>query len=71
MTAKEVRAFRTMSKKLVEAEKKSKLLEELKKRRLCLGEEERFVQSLQSKFKILGGKRGVSEQVRGTTRCVK
>ena len=53
MTAKEVRAFRTASKRLVETEEKSKLLEELKKRRLCLGEEERFVLSLQNKFKNL------------------
>ena len=62
MTAKEVRAFRTASKRLVETEEKSKLLEELKKRRLCLGEEERFVLSLQSKFKNLGGKRGVLDK---------
>ena len=32
MTAREVREFRTVSKRLVEAEERSKLLEELKKK---------------------------------------
>ena len=53
MTAKEVRSYRTMCKKLVEIEERAKLLEELKKRKICLGEEEMFVRNLQSKFKVL------------------
>ena len=59
MTAREVREFRTVSKRLVEIEERSKLLEELKKRKVCLSEEEMFVQNLHSKFKILGNRAGV------------
>ena len=40
MTAKEIREYRIVSTKLVEVEEKTKLLEELKKRKVCLGEEE-------------------------------
>ena len=56
MTAKEVRQYRSVSKKLVEVEEKSKLLEELKKRKICLGEEEMFVLKIKNKFKVLGKK---------------
>ena len=47
MTVKEVRSYRSVSKKLVE--ERSKVLEKLKKRRVCLGEEEKFVLSLTNK----------------------
>ena len=56
MTAKEIREYRTVCKKLVEVEEKTKLLEELKKRKVCLREEELFFRNLQSKFKNLGNK---------------
>ena len=58
MTAKEIRLYRTASKKLVEIEEKSKLMEELKKRQICLGEEEAFVKKLHCKFKVLGKNNG-------------
>ena len=35
------------------------MLEELKRRNICLSEEEKFVQNLQTKFKVLGSKRGL------------
>ena len=54
MTAKEVRDYRSTSKKLVEVEEKTKLLEELRRRKVCLGEEEIFFHNLQEKFKTLG-----------------
>ena len=54
MAAREIRGFRSMSKKLVETEERSKLLNELKKRHICLGSEEVFVQNLVKKFKVLG-----------------
>ena len=57
MTAKEIREYRSLSKKLVEIEEKSKLLEQLKKRRVCLNEEEAFVHKLLGKFKVLGNKK--------------
>ena len=53
MTAKEIREYRLISRKLVEVEEKNKLLEELKRRKVCLAEEEMFFRSLQSKFKSL------------------
>ena len=40
----------------MEIEEKSKLLEQLKKRRVCLNEEEAFVHKLLGKFKVLGNK---------------
>ena len=43
MTAKEVREYRNISKKLAEVEARSKLLEDLKKNRVCLPDEEWFV----------------------------
>ena len=64
MAAKEVRGFRTTSKKLVEIEEKGKLFLELRRRKVCLAEEEVFVQNQQSKFKILGERRGVREKQR-------
>ena len=54
MTAREIREFRTISKKLVEVEERSKLLEQLKKYKVSLNEEEKFVHRLGSKFKTLG-----------------
>ena len=56
MTAQEIRGYRSMSKKLVQIEERAKLLEQLKKRQICLGEEEVFVQNLIKKFKVLGDK---------------
>ena len=54
MTAKEVRDYRSLSKKLVGIEETAKLMEGLKNRRICLAEEEMFVLNLTSKFKVLG-----------------
>ena len=59
MVAKEVREFRTLSKKLVEIEEKGKMLVKLQKKKICLSAEELFVKGLQAKFKTLGDKRGV------------
>ena len=64
MAAQEVREYRTLSKKLVEIEEKGKMLEKLQKRRVNLNEEELFVQNLQSKFKILGDRRGIKGKQR-------
>ena len=58
MTAQEVRMFRNVSKKLVEVEQRTKLLEELRKKNVCLNEEEWFVQKSCEKFKTLGNKKG-------------
>ena len=58
MTAPEIRDFRKTSKKLVEAEEKSKLLLELKKNKICLGEEENFTYNQAMKFKVLNKKKG-------------
>ena len=41
----EVREFRNLSKRLVEAEERSNLLRDLLKNRVCLGEEEKFLHS--------------------------
>ena len=46
MNAKEIREYRTVSRKLVEVEERSKLLEQLKKHKVCLSEEEMFAQNL-------------------------
>ena len=51
MTAKEVRVYKNTCKKLVEIEERAKLLEELKKRNLCLRDEELFTQNFVNKFK--------------------
>ena len=59
MTAREVRKYSSVCKRLVEIEEKSKMLEELKKRKICLPEEEIFMRGLRSKFKVLGAKSGV------------
>ena len=76
MTAKEIREYRTISKKLVEVEEKNKLLEELKRRKVCLGEEEMFITSLQNKFKCLGSREGQTKKQHediegGQTHCEK
>ena len=59
MTAREVREYRSVCKRLVEIEEKSKMLEELKRRKICLPEEEIFMRGLRNKFKVLGTKSGV------------
>ena len=59
MTAKEIREYRTISKQLVEVEERSKMLEQLKKHKVCLSEEEMFSHNLCSKFKILGKREGI------------
>ena len=64
MTAKEVREFRNASKKLVEVEERSKLLNELKRRNVCLGEEEYHVQKTINKFRVLNDKGGILSRQR-------
>ena len=59
MTAQEVREFRSVSKKLIEAEERNKLLKSLLKSKVCLREEELFMQKIDSKFKALGNKEGI------------
>ena len=54
MTAREVRDYRGTSKKLVEAEERSKMLKDLLRSKVCLGEEEMFIKKSQTKFKVLG-----------------
>ena len=58
MTAKEVREYRNICKKLAEVEVRAKLLEDLKKNGICLADEEWFVHHEAEKFRILGNKRG-------------
>ena len=58
MTAKEVREYRNVSKKLAESEERSKLYEDLKKNRVCLAEDEMYTKKLSNKFKVLGSKQG-------------
>ena len=57
MTAKEIREYRTVCSKLVEVEERCKLLEQLKKHKVTLNEEEMFAHRLSKKLKVLG-KRG-------------
>ena len=64
MTAKEVREFRNVSKKLVEVEERNKMLEKLKKHKVCFNEEEGFALSLGSKLKILGNNKNVRKKQR-------
>ena len=59
MTAKEVREYRNVCKKLVEVEERSKLLEVLRKKGVTLSEEEYHIQKIFSKFRVLGDKKGV------------
>ena len=61
MTTQEIREYRTTCKKLVEIEERSKLLEELRKKNVCLREEELFIQGLKNKFKVLGNKATAGE----------
>ena len=58
MTAQEVRMFRNICKKLTEVEQRTKLLEELRRKNVCLSEEEWFVQKTFNKCKTLGNKKG-------------
>ena len=46
MTALEVRDYRGTSKKLVEAEERSKMLKDLLRSKVCLGEEEIFIKDI-------------------------
>ena len=62
MTAKEIREYGNVSRKLVEVEERSKLLEQLKKHKVCFNEEEGFARSLGSKMKILGAREGVRKK---------
>ena len=64
MTAKEIRKYRTISKQLVEVEERAKMLEQLKKHKVCLSEEEMVSHNLCSKFKILGKREGIKNQQR-------
>ena len=59
MTAKEVRDYRNVCKKLIEVEEKTKLFQVLRKQGVNIPEEEYQVQKVFSKFKVLGEKRGV------------
>ena len=59
MTAQEVREYRGTSKKLVEAEERNKLLKDLLRSKVCLGEEEKFIMKSQAKFKVLGNNKEV------------
>ena len=59
MTAREEREYRNVSKKLAGVEERSKLLDELKKRKICLAEEEEFVLKETKKLKTLGNSKGL------------
>ena len=59
MTAKEVRDYRNVCKKLIEVEEKSKLFQVLRKQGVNLPEEEYQIQKSFTKFKVLGDKRGI------------
>ena len=59
MTAKEVRDYRNVNKKLVEVEERSKLLQVLRKKGVNLSEEEYHVQRTFAKFRVLGDKKGL------------
>ena len=50
MTALEIRQYRNLCKKLVESEERSKLLNELKRLKVGLSEDEFFATNLQEKF---------------------
>ena len=62
MTAMEVREYRGVSKKLVEAEERSKMLNCLLKNGVCLTEDEKYSHSTNLKFRILGTKKGILEK---------
>ena len=62
MTAKEVREYRNVAKKLIEVEEKAKLFQVLRKKGVNLPEEEYQVQKNFSKFKVLGNKKGILAQ---------
>ena len=54
MTTKEVREYRVLSKRLVEVEERSRLLEKLIARQLGLAEEEGFIMKEAAKHRIKG-----------------
>ena len=56
MTAYDIRAYRTVSARLVRAEERCILLKDLMKQGVCLREEEDFLQHVRSKFR---SKRGI------------
>ena len=58
MTAKEVREFRNVCKKLADVEERSKLLDNLKKNRVCLASEEGFVLKPRLNFFLWGARSG-------------
>ena len=60
----EKREFRNVSKKLVEAEERTKLLKELLKNKVCLREDEEFVRNSNLKFRVLGEKMGQMDRKR-------
>ena len=59
MTAREEREFRKISKKLAEVEARSKLLDDMKKKRVCLADVECLIQKISNKFQTLWSKRGI------------
>ena len=59
MAAKEEREYRNVTKKLAGVEERAKLLDELRRRKLCLAEEEEFVLKETRKFRVLGDLKGV------------
>ena len=56
MTAQEIRRFRDISKKLVEAEERGKLLKNCVKCNVGLGEDENSIYRSNLKFRVLGNK---------------
>ena len=59
MTAREEREYRNVSKRLAGVEERSRLLDELKKRKICLAEEEEFLLKETRKLKTLGNFKGI------------
>ena len=59
MTAREEREYRNVSKRLAGVEERSRLLDELKKRKICLAEEEEFLLKETKKLKTLGNFKGI------------
>ena len=64
MTAMEVRGYKEVCKKLVEAEERTKMLSVLLKNGVCLAEDEEFSRSNDKKFRVLHNKRGVMDKKR-------
>ena len=62
MTALEVREYRGVCKKLVEAEERIKMLSCLLKKGVSLTEDEKFTHRSDRKFRLLGTKNGILEK---------